>query len=53
VSLTTLTERVHSDRAIPPGRKYFLLMKEIADFKQEIRLALGINFPGGNLYGFL
>jgi len=26
VSLTALTERVHSDGAIPPGRKYFLLM---------------------------
>jgi hypothetical protein len=26
VSLTTLTERVHSDGAIPPGQKYFLLM---------------------------
>jgi len=28
VSLTALTERVHSDGAIPPGRKYFLLMNE-------------------------
>jgi len=27
VSLTALTERVHSDGAIPPGRKCFLLMK--------------------------
>jgi len=27
VSLTALTERVHSDGAIPPGRKYFLLMR--------------------------
>jgi len=26
VSLTALTERVHSDGAIPPGRKCFLLM---------------------------
>jgi hypothetical protein len=26
VSLTAQTERVHSDGAIPPGRKYFLLM---------------------------
>jgi len=26
MSLTALTERVHSDGAIPPGRKYFLLM---------------------------
>jgi hypothetical protein len=28
VSLTALKERVHSYRAIPPGRKYFLLMKK-------------------------
>ena len=27
MSLTALTERVHSDEAIPPGRKYFLLME--------------------------
>jgi len=27
VSLTALTERVHSDGAIPPGRKCFLLME--------------------------
>jgi len=26
VSLTPRMERVHSDGAIPPGRKYFLLM---------------------------
>jgi hypothetical protein len=26
VSLTALTERIHSDGAIPSGRKYFLLM---------------------------
>jgi len=26
VSLTALTERIHSDGAIPPGRKCFLLM---------------------------
>ena len=26
MSLTALMERVHSDGAIPPGRKYFLLM---------------------------
>jgi len=26
VSLTAVTERVHSDGAIPPGRKSFLLM---------------------------
>jgi len=26
VSLTALTERVHSDGATPPGWKYFLLM---------------------------
>jgi len=28
VSLTALTERVHSDGAIRPGRKCFLLMKD-------------------------
>jgi len=27
--------------------------KEIIDFEHEIRLALGGEFPGGNLYGFL
>jgi hypothetical protein len=26
VSLTALTERIHSDGAVPPRRKYFLLM---------------------------
>jgi hypothetical protein len=26
VSLTALTERILSERAIPPGRRYFLLM---------------------------
>ena len=26
---------------------------EIIDFEHEIRLALGGEFPGGNLYGFL
>jgi len=26
VSLTARTERIHSDGAVPPGRKYFLLM---------------------------
>jgi len=26
VSLTSLTERVHTDGAIPPGGKHFLLM---------------------------
>ena len=26
MSLTALTDRVHSDQAIPPGRKCFLLM---------------------------
>jgi len=31
VSLTALTERVHSDGAIPPGLKYFLLMLEAVD----------------------
>ena len=29
VSLMALMERVHSDGAIPPGRKYFLLMKPV------------------------
>ena len=35
MSLTALTERVHSDGAIPPGRKYFLLMYNHPDTTQR------------------
>ena len=36
VSLTALMERVHSDGAIPPGRKCFLLIWSIVKYVLEV-----------------
>jgi len=46
VSLTALTERVHSDGAIPPGRKCFLLMIDIRMVYLEVQLLMPADDPG-------